>query len=154
MKKIARKVIFVPESKLISELLNEFQEKNVHIGIVVDEYGGTAGLISLEDIIEEIVGEIRDEYDKELAEIVKLNESSYMVLGKVSIEEINKLLDETFSSESDDYETVGGYILNYAGSIPEEGFNFIQNNYKFTVKEIENNRIKSVLVEKIPLQGK
>ena len=77
-----------------------------------------------------------------------------MVMGKVSIEEINSLLDETFSSETDDYDTVGGFILNFAGSIPEEGFSFMQNNYKFTVKEIENNRIKKVLVDKIPLQGK
>ncbi|KAB2838695.1 MAG: CBS domain-containing protein, partial [Melioribacteraceae bacterium] len=89
LKSIAREVIYVPGTKLINDLLHEFQVKKIHLGIVVDEYGGTAGLISLEDILEEIVGEIRDEHDKEEAEITKLNDYSYMGLGKVSIDEIN-----------------------------------------------------------------
>ncbi|MEK6552752.1 MAG: CNNM domain-containing protein, partial [Bacteroidota bacterium] len=89
LKNIAREAMFVPETKLINVLLHDFQEKNMHLGIVVDEYGGTAGLISLEDILEEIVGEIKDEYDREENEIVKLNENSFMILGKVSIDELN-----------------------------------------------------------------
>jgi gliding motility-associated protein GldE len=149
LKEIARDALFVPESKLISDLLHEFQEMNMHIGIVVDEYGGTAGLVSLEDILEEIVGEIRDEYDQEENEITKLNETSYMVLGKVLIDELNELLTEDFSSENDDYDTVGGFIFNHFGTIPEEGDNFVHQNYSFTVKEINNKRINKVLVEKI-----
>lgn len=149
IRSIAREALFVPETKLINELLHEFQDKNMHLGIVVDEYGGTAGLISLEDILEEIVGEIRDEYDKEETEILKLNEFSYQILGKVSIDELNELLGQDYSSENDDYDTVGGFIFNQAGSIPQQGFHFIHNNYKFTVKEVVNKRINKVLVEKI-----
>ncbi|PKL81386.1 MAG: metal transporter, partial [Ignavibacteriae bacterium HGW-Ignavibacteriae-3] len=135
-------------TKLISVLLHEFQDRNLHLGIVVDEYGGTAGLISLEDILEEIVGEIRDEYDKEENEISKVNDNSYLILGKVSIDELNELLDNDFSSENDDYDTVGGFIFNHSGIIPQQGFHFVFNNYKFTVKEVSNKRIKKVLVEK------
>jgi CBS domain containing-hemolysin-like protein len=116
---------------------------------VVDEYGGTAGLISLEDIIEEIVGDIRDEYDHEEKEIVKLNDSSYIVLGKVPIDELNEILEQDFSSESGDYDTVGGFIFNQAGIIPQQGFHFNHNNYKFTVKEVFNKRINKVLIEKL-----
>lgn len=149
LKNIAREAMFVPETKLINVLLHDFQEKNMHLGIVVDEYGGTAGLISLEDILEEIVGEIKDEYDREENEIVKLNENSFMILGKVSIDELNELLDQDFSSENDDYDTVGGFIFNQAGIIPQHGFHLIHNNYKFTVKEVVNKRVNKVLVEKV-----
>lgn len=146
--KIARKAMFIPESKLINELMHEFQEKNKHMGIVVDEYGGTAGLVSLEDILEEIVGEIRDEYDKEENEITKISENSYLVLGKVPIDELNELLESDFSSENDDYDTVGGFIFNTAGKIPDEGYTFLYEIFRFTVKDVINNRINSVLVEK------
>jgi len=148
LKNIAREAMFVPETKLINVLLHDFQERNMHLGIVVDEYGGTSGLISLEDILEEIVGEIRDEYDREENEIIKLSQNSFMILGKVSIDELNELLDQDFSSENDDYDTVGGFIFNQAGIIPQQGFHFIHNNYKFTVKEVLNNRVNKVLVEK------
>ncbi len=152
-RKIARQPFFVPETKMINDLLRDFQEKKMHLGIVVDEYGGTAGLISLEDVLEEIVGEIRDEYDKEESEIVKLNENSFLVLGKTSIDLLNELLEHDFSSENDDYDTVGGFILNYAGIIPPQGFHFIHDNYKFTVKEVVNKRINKVLVERITSEG-
>lgn len=149
LKNIAREAIFVPQTKLISALLHEFQEKKMHLGIVVDEYGGTAGLISLEDVLEEIVGEIRDEYDKKENEIIKLSETSFIVLGKVSIDTLKELLNQDFSSESADYDTVGGFMLNQAGIIPRQEFHFTYNNYKFTVKEVVNKRIKKVLIEKI-----
>jgi CBS domain containing-hemolysin-like protein len=151
LRKISHEAMFVPETKLINELLTEFQSKNKHLGIVVDEYGGTAGLVSLEDILEEIVGEIRDEYDKEETEITKLNENSFMVLGKVSIDELNELLEDNFSSENDDYDTVGGFIFNHAGQIPLEGYTFVSDNFRFTVKEIFKKRIKKVLVERLQL---
>jgi len=147
--KIAREAIFVPSSKHINDLLHEFQEKKIHLAIVVDEYGGTAGLISLEDILEEIVGEIRDEHDKEENEITKLSDNSYLLLGKLSIDELNELLNENFSSENDDYDTLGGFVFNHAGTIPEQGYSFVFNNYKFTIKEIVHNRINKVLVEKV-----
>jgi gliding motility-associated protein GldE len=147
LKKIARKVLFIPETKLISDLMHEFQKKNMHMGIVVDEYGGTAGLISLEDILEEIVGEIRDEYDKEEQEITKVSDNSYILLGKVPIDEMNDLLNYDFYSANDDYDTIGGFILNLSGSIPEEGNVFEFAQFKFTIKEIGNQRINKVLVE-------
>jgi len=153
LKKIAREALFVPETKHINDLLHDFQEKKLHLGIVVDEYGGTAGLISLEDILEEIVGDIRDEYDKEESQIIKLSENEYLVSGKLSIDELNDLLDFDFSSENKDYDTVGGFILNQAGIIPSQGFHFTFNNYKFTVKEISNKRIRKVLIEKLSQQN-
>ncbi len=154
LRSIAREALFIPETKMINELLHEFQERNMHVGIVVDEYGGTAGLISLEDILEEIVGEIRDEFDKEENEITKTGEKSFVVLGKVSVEQLNELLEENFSSENDDYDTVGGFIFNQAGKIPQQGFHFTYNSYKFTVKEVSNNRVNKVLIEKIESEQK
>lgn len=149
LKNIARDVMFVPETKLISDLLKEFQEMNRHMGIVVDEYGGTAGLITLEDILEEIVGEIQDEYDNEDKEIIKINDDKYILLGKVDIDSLNELLGDDFKYEDEDYDTIGGFIFQQAGSIPEKGYNFNFNNYNFKVVEIENNRISKVMVTRI-----
>jgi gliding motility-associated protein GldE len=146
--KIARKAMFIPRTKLISSLMHEFQEKKMHLAIVVDEYGGTAGLITLEDIIEEILGEIRDEYDKEENPITKVGDNNYIILGKLSIDELNDLLNTTFS-ENSNYETVAGMILNHVGQIPKEGYSFQIDGYTFIVKEIQNKRIKKVQVEKI-----
>lgn len=146
--KIARKAMFIPRTKLISSLMHEFQEKKMHLAIVVDEYGGTAGLITLEDIIEEILGEIRDEYDKEENPFTKVGDNNYIILGKLSIDELNDLLNTEFS-ENNNYETVAGMILNHAGQIPKEGYSFQIDGYKFLVKEVQNKRIKKVQVEKI-----
>jgi CBS domain containing-hemolysin-like protein len=128
--------------------MHEFQEKKMHLAIVVDEYGGTAGLITLEDIIEEILGEIRDEYDKEENPITKVGDNNYIILGKLSINELNDLLNTTFS-ENSNYETVAGMILNHTGQIPKEGYSFQIDEYMFIVKEIQNKRIKKVQIEKI-----
>lgn len=149
IRKIARECFFVPETKLISELMNEFQEKKMHIGIVVDEYGGTSGLISLEDILEEIVGEIRDEHDKEEETILKLNENKYIVNGKTTIDELNEYIGFELLEENEDYDSLGGFIFNHAGSIPEVGYSFEHNGYKFSVKDVRNNRIHKVLIEKL-----
>ncbi len=150
--KIARKPYFVPENKLISELLKEFQAKNLHLGIVVDEYGGTSGLVSMEDILEEIVGEIRDEYDKEEAELTDLGEGKYLAYGKLPILELSEELEVDFTSPEDDYETLGGFIFNYAGTIPDPGYSFIEKGYKFTVKTVKDRRIEQVSIEKIPAE--
>jgi len=131
LKNISRDVIFIPESKLISDLLKEFQEMNIHMGIVVDEYGGTAGLITLEDILEEIVGEIQDEYDKEDEEIIKISDDKFILLGKVDINSLNELLGNDFKFEDEDYDTIGGFIFQQSGNIPEKGYNFDFNNYNF-----------------------
>jgi gliding motility-associated protein GldE len=146
--KIARKVMFVPKTKMINALMREFQEKKMHIAIVVDEYGGTSGLITLEDIIEEIIGEIRDEYDKEENPISKIDDSSYLVLGKLSVYELNELLGTEIETGTEDFETLGGLVLNHAGAIPKEGYHFTMENHKFTVKEVFKKRINKVLIEK------
>lgn len=145
---IARNAMFVPKTKKINNLLREFQSKNTHIAIVVDEYGGTAGLITLEDIIEEVVGEIWDEYDKEEDIIKKIDEDRYLVLGKTPIDEINEAIGSEVITEETDFETIGGLVFKKAGSIPNEGYSFKINNFKFTVKEIHRKRIKKVLIEK------
>jgi CBS domain containing-hemolysin-like protein len=146
--KIAHRALFIPGSKLISSLMHEFQEKKKHLAIVVDEYGGTAGLITLEDIIEEILGEIRDEYDKEENPVSKVADNSYIVLGKLTIAELNELLNTSFK-ESENYETLAGMMLNHAGQIPKEGYTFTDEQYKLTVKEVLNKRIKKVQIDKI-----
>ncbi len=146
---IVRKVLFVPKTKMINDLMHVFQDKKMHIAVVIDEYGGTAGVITLEDILEEIIGEIRDEYDKEESSVSKLSAFSYLVLGKFPISELNELLSINIMTENSDFETVGGLVLNHAGHIPKEGYSFSLENHKFTVKEIANKRIKKVLIEKI-----
>jgi putative hemolysin len=146
---LARKILFVPRTKMINDLMYIFQEKKMHIAVVVDEYGGTAGVITLEDILEEIIGEIRDEYDKEENPIVKISETSFLVLGKYSINELNDILNINIDTDKNEFETLGGLVLNQAGHIPKEGYSFSLENHKFTVKEIANKRIKKVLIEKI-----
>jgi CBS domain containing-hemolysin-like protein len=149
LQSLMKKPLFIPETKLISDLLREFKEKKVHLAIVVDEYGGTAGLISLEDIIEEVVGDIWDEFDKEENHIIKLSESQYIALGKTKLVEINETLNSKILFEDDDYDTLGGLILYKAGSIPKNDYSFIDFNLKFTVKEVQNKRIKKVFIEKL-----
>lgn len=149
LKSILRDVLFIPETKLINELLREFQKENKHIGIVVDEYGGTSGLVSLEDILEEIVGEIQDEYDKEEEEIISVDDDKYVIFGKVSIDELNELLGKDFSEENDDYDTVGGFIFYHAGMIPKKGYTFDYEGFSFKVVDVENNRVNKVIVDKL-----
>lgn len=149
LSKIVRKTIFVPSTNLISELFREFQEKKMHIAIVVDEYGGTAGLITLEDILEEIIGEIRDEYDKEESPVTKIDDTKYLVLGKLPIDDLNELLNLDIAFKDENFETVGGLVLSNAGNIPKEGYSFKIGNYRFTAKEVLKKRIMKVMIEKI-----
>jgi len=147
--KLVRQVIFVPERKKISEMLHEFQEKKTHIAIVVDEYGGTAGLITLEDIIEEVVGEIWDEYDEEEDSIQILSTNKFLVLGKVSVEDFNAKVGYDIIPISEDYETIGGLIFHQSGFIPKEGYTVEIGDLKLIVKEVLKKRIKRVEIEKI-----
>ncbi|MBK7630024.1 MAG: HlyC/CorC family transporter [Ignavibacteriales bacterium] len=149
LKSLIKKPLFIPETKLINELLKEFQEKKVHLAIVVDEYGGTAGLITLEDIIEEVVGDIWDEFDKEENHLIKIDDNRFMALGKTKLEEINETLGVNILVKDDDYDTLGGFILSKAGSIPKDNFTFIDYGIKFVVNEVQNKRIKKVILEKL-----
>ena len=148
LSKMVRKAMFVPKEKKVDDLLREFQKRKIHIAIVVDEFGGTSGLITMEDIIEEVVGEIWDEYDREEDSIKEVSDDKFMVLGKTPINEINDVIGVEVINEESDFETVGGFVFKTAGFIPKEGYNFKTENYKFTVKEVLRKRIKKVLIEK------
>ena len=149
IRKITRDALFVPEGKMISEMLKEFQQKKMHMAIVVDEFGGTSGLITLEDIIEEIIGEIWDEHDPEENAIKILSPEKISVLGKVPITEVNKQMGLELFPPSDDYDTIAGLIINQAGDIPKEGYSFKLKNYVLTVKEVLKKRIKRIEIDKV-----
>ncbi len=148
LSRICRKPYFVPEAKLIDELLQEFRREKVHIAIVVDEYGGVAGLVTMEDLLEEIIGEIQDEYDAEEAEVQQLDEGVWRVMGKVSIDDISDLLDVELPDK--EAETIGGLIYQLAGAIPEPGYSVeVDGGVRFVVEQVDGQRIKSVKVIKI-----
>jgi CBS domain containing-hemolysin-like protein len=134
---------------MISEMLKEFQQKKMHLAVVVDEFGGTSGLITLEDIIEEIIGEIWDEHDPEENSIKIISQDKISVLGKVPVTELNELIGTDLIPASDDYDTVAGLIINQAGHIPKEGYSFDLNNYKLTVKEVLKKRIKRIEIDRV-----
>lgn len=150
LQKLCRPPYFIPEQKKIDELLREFQEEHIHMALVVDEYGGISGLVTLEDIIEEIVGEIQDEYDKEAPLYKKINERTYLIDGKMSIEELDEELKINLP-EVEGVETISGFILNLLGSLPKEKEEVKYSNYKFTVEKINRNRILKVRLEIIPI---
>lgn len=152
LSQLARKPYFVPETKKIDELLKEFKRDKNHMAIVVDEYGGTAGLVTLEDILEEIVGEIQDEYDMEIPSIQKLDHKTYRVDAKVSIEDLNDQLGTRIAQKG--FETVGGLIYDLVGSVPEEGkvleYKSDQIKLKIVVEKVKGQRIKTVKVTLTP----
>ncbi|AAX17401.1 magnesium and cobalt efflux protein CorC [Borrelia turicatae 91E135] len=144
LRDIMRKVMFVPESKKIDSLLKEFQENHVHIAIVVDEYGGVAGLVTLEDILEEIVGDIQDEFDNELDEIVPLDDGSYLCTARVLIEDLNEKLG--LSLPDGDFDTLGGFVYDLFGRIPLKNEKIKYNNLTFTIKNMHQRNIKVIKI--------
>ena len=142
--------IYVPENKKLDDLLKEFQQKKIHLAIVVDEYGGTSGLITLEDIMEEIVGDISDEFDEESLSYSKLDEKTYAFEAKISLKDFFKVihLEETeiFESVKGDSETLAGLLLEIAKRFPKKGQKIRFEGYVFTVEEIDQLRIKQVKV--------
>jgi len=140
-----RPAYFVPENKKVSELLMEMKKRKVHLSIVVDEYGGTAGLVTLEDILEEIVGEIEDEYDLEETTVEKIDVTHYLVKGSVPIHELNEELN--LDLPEDQFETVGGVIYDIVGSLPKQGTTVDYKCLKFTADKIDGQRITRVIVE-------
>lgn len=140
---------FVPETKKIDDLLREFQENKVHIAIVVDEFGGTSGIITLEDILEEIVGEINDEYDEEEKYYTRLNRNTYIFEGKVLISDLCKILEidyEEFSDVEGDADTLAGLMLELKGDFPVIHEKLEYKNYLFEILEIDERRISKVKV--------
>lgn len=146
VKQIMREPYFVPESKDIDELFKEMQQNKVQMAIAIDEYGGTAGLITMEDIIEELVGNIFDEYDEEEIEVKKIDENTYILSGAVTSYELKKIFG--IELPEGDYETLSGYLLDRLGRIPEDDEHPVIEDKELTykVEEIEDRRIKSVKV--------
>ena len=139
VRKLLRKPIFVPETIRTAELLENMRREHIHIAIIVDEYGGVAGLVTMEDILEQIVGEIQDEYDQETPEIQKLEDGSYLVQGGISLEDQSEALGTEF--ESDDAESLGGLVLTLSGSFPEAGEIFEYRGWQIKVEALEDHRI-------------
>jgi CBS domain containing-hemolysin-like protein len=144
---LIRAAHFVPETKLVPELLTEFQRKRIQAALVVDEYGGTAGLVTVEDLLEEIVGEIRDEYDTELEPIVEEAEGVYVFSGRTHVRELQERLKADV--EGGGYETVGGYLLAHAGRVPAVGETFEIDGLLVEVLEAERRRINRVRIRRV-----
>jgi putative hemolysin len=135
---------FVPESKRADALLQEFQAKKLHLAIVVDEYGGTAGLVALEDLLEELVGEIADEYDEPERLIQRLDESTFRVSGKLPVEDLNAVTGLSLANEG--YDTVGGWVLDLFGRVPRKGERRETPDLTLTVEKVERTRVVEVLI--------
>ena len=147
---VMRSANFTPESKRVSELMREMQAGKFHIAVVVDEYGGTAGLVTLEDLLEELVGEITDEYDTELVRPETLADGTLVVEARTPIDEVNELLDslgQPSLPESDDWDTVGGLVYSALGHVPKQGETAQVAGYKLIAQEVLGRRIGSVRVE-------
>jgi magnesium and cobalt exporter, CNNM family len=143
-----RPATFVPETKRVAEMLREFQHQQVQIAIVVDEYGGTAGLVTIEDLLEEIVGEIRDEYDVEMEPVIDEGDGSFVFSAKVNIAEVHDRLGVEIEPEG--FETVGGYVLTRAGRVPSVGETFDSDGLQVEVLEAERRRIHKVRMRLAP----
>lgn len=148
--RLARPPMFVPVGKMLDDLLTEFQEKRTHIAIVVDEYGGTAGLVSLEDVLEEIVGEIRDEQDEEETELIsQLSETEFLVDAKIDLDDLFEALNLKVNTEDFDFETLGGFIYHLAREIPKQGASFEHGQVLYEVAGVEGHRILRVKMTKL-----
>jgi CBS domain containing-hemolysin-like protein len=149
--KIMRKPYFVPENKKLDSLLKQFKQRKQHMAIIVDEHGGVSGLITLEDALEEIVGEIVDETDTFEPHIVKLKKDEWRVLGKSEIDEVNEKIPMQIP-DSKEYDTFSGYILNQIGRIPREKEEIPLGNFLITVNEMDGNRISEFIVRRTELE--
>lgn len=147
LKHIARDCLIVPESKPIDELLREFQKQKMHMAIVVDEYGGTSGLVTIEDVIEEIVGEIYDEFEPTQPRIQKLDDNRYLVEANVELDELANQLGVEVSEEDGAFETVAGYVMGKLTSIPRVGDRVTFGNYEMQVVEMRGRRVHRVYVQ-------
>ena len=144
---IMRPTFFIPETKKISELLREFQRRKVHLAIAVDEYGGTAGLVTIEDLLEELVGEIEDEYDIDTEKMMTVRENTIMADGRLEIDELEDYYH--IPLKSDDYETIGGLIFNLLERVPQQGEQINYHGLRFTIEKVDERRIHRVKIEKL-----
>jgi putative hemolysin len=146
IRSILRSPVFAPESMTIDDLLHDFQRKKVHIAIVLDEYGGTAGLVSIEDLLEEIVGEIQDEYDEEEEMVVRLSDDEIRIDGRVAVDELAELFGTAIELEDEDeYDTIGGLVFHRIGRIPVPGDQVEIDGLRLTVESTDGRRVGKVL---------
>ena len=148
---LGRAPTFIPEQKKVSELLREMQTQHVHMAIVIDEYGGTAGLVTIEDLIEEIVGEIVDEYDKEEPLVEPIDEDTIRVDAKMAIDEVNELLGVDLPHE--EWDTVGGLVFGLTGRVPVPGERVKFDSIEFRTERVTGRRIQKVVIKKLPPQA-
>jgi len=154
LRSILRTPVFVPESMSVDDLLHEFQRRKVHIAIVLDEYGGTAGLVTIEDLLEEIVGEIQDEYDTEEPLIVRLSEDEARIDGRTDVDDLGELFDTNLGLEdADEYDTVGGLIYHRIGGIPKPGDEVVVDGLRLTVESTDGRRVGKVLAVRERTEG-
>jgi magnesium and cobalt exporter, CNNM family len=152
LRSLLRTPVFVPESMSIDDLLHEFQRRKVHIAIVLDEYGGTAGLVTIEDLLEEIVGEIQDEYDEEEPMVVRLSEDQARIDGRASVDQLGELFETELALEDDDeYDTVGGLVFHRIGGVPKPGDQVSVDGLILTVESTDGRRVGKVLVVRQPV---
>ena len=146
VREVMRTAYFVPETKKLDELLHEMQSRRVHVAIVVDEYGGTAGLVTIEDMLEEIVGEIQDEYDQEEAPLQQVSDREAIVDALMTLDDVNSIL--SVHLEAEDVDTLGGYVYAKLGRVPQAGDEIRENGARLIVEDVEGNRINKVRVLK------
>lgn len=144
VEKIIRRPFFVPESKRLDSLLREMQRRHVHIAIAVDEYGGVSGIVCLEDIIEEIVGDIQDEFDNEREDILEVSDSVFLCDARVDIEDLNEQLGTQIPDE--DFDTLGGFVFDLFGKIPTRYEKVSYNKFDFIIQEMDGHKIKTVKI--------
>jgi putative hemolysin len=149
LKQIIRKAYFVPENKKIDDLLDIFQKDRIQIAIAIDEYGGTAGLVTMEDVVEEVVGEIIDEYDKEIKLFEITEDNTVIADGNINIEKINNILN--IEIPENDFETLGGFIFDLLGRVPKKGEKIMYQNFQMIIERVAKNRIRRVkIIKRLP----
>ncbi len=146
LQKIIRKAFFVPESKRIDSLLREFKRRHLHIAIAIDEYGGVSGIVTMEDIIEEIVGDIQDEFDKEQEDILEISKNVWICDARVDLDDLNEVLDAKFPNE--DFDSLGGFVFDLFGKVPVKYEKASWNEYDFIIQDMDGHRINQVKVIK------
>ena len=146
LEKIIRKTYFVPESKRIDSLLREFKRRHLHIAMAIDEYGGISGIVTMEDIIEEIVGDIQDEFDNEKEDIIVLGTNTWLCDARVNLEDLNESLKTDFPAT--DFDSLGGFAFDIFGKIPSKFEKATYKNYDFIIQDMEGHRINMIKIIK------
>jgi CBS domain containing-hemolysin-like protein len=144
IRRLVRTAFFVPESKHINELLQELRRRKVHIAVAVDEYGGVSGIVCMENIIEEIIGDIQDEFDHETEDVVKLDTNTYLCDARVNLEDLTESIGIAFPSE--DFDTLGGFVFNLLGKIPVKHEKIGYDGNDFIIHDMEGHKINSIKI--------